>query len=878
MNVRLFWIGVLACIISSFSSKAQIENVWVFGDSSGVDFNGPVPQPIVTSIKGFGESNAAVCNDDGALLFYTEGSIVWSANHQVMPNGTGLLPFPPASSIEPTSSTAQGCIIIPMPDSSGKYYLFSLSSQEQGVNYGRLYYCVVDMSLNGGQGDVDINRKAILVDTGLSERMTAVLGDHCNIWLLTSSRHMPNVIKAYEITASGINTAPVISGGLALNDTALIGVLQVSPDRKKLVATKIKEDGPVNFGATLYDFDPATGQVSSPIYLLPDSAAYGACFSPDNSKLYINAGGGNLGNQQNYQYDLSSGNTATIAASKTFLGITSTLTQLKAAPNGRIYFITDFGFGGASAIATLGSINAPDLAGTACQYQFNSLQLLPGKTAYLGLPNVVPRFKRDTLINAMHYTVPCFDSGVVLVPTTTGTDYLWSDGSTGSQLTVITSGTYVVTYRDAPCTFYTDTFHVTVNSLAPDIGYRPLLCGGDTNGIAWITPHVADTNTYIYTWKNADGVILQTNSNASLGDTLFNLGAGAYHVTLQAANGCDTTITFDFLQPHYPVSFTTDTLICLGDMLSFQNISDPYFTTFNWDFGDGQTSAAINPTHTYTASGRYTVQLIAEGIVCKDAAELTITVDAPLSPFYFTKEPDHICTGQQIAFHPLSDSTTTGLAWDIDGEIFTTTDYSSFKRAFASPGNYPIQLTAHFRACPDLQYNDSIAVYPLPVVYLGRDTVLCLGGAPVLLQNQSAVLPGARYLWSTGDTTGNISVTHHGIYGLTVTSAEGCTNTENITVNKNCYIDIPNAFTPNGDGENDYFFPRVLLSRSVTAFRMQVFNRWGQIVFRTESVNGRGWDGQFNNKPQPGGVYIYLIDVETNGRAESYKGNVTLLR
>jgi gliding motility-associated-like protein len=98
-------------------------------------------------------------------------------------------------------------------------------------------------------------------------------------------------------------------------------------------------------------------------------------------------------------------------------------------------------------------------------------------------------------------------------------------------------------------------------------------------------------------------------------------------------------------------------------------------------------------------------------------------------------------------------------------------------------------------------------------------------------------------------------------------------------VYKDCYVDVPNAFTPDGDGQNDEFFPRQLLSRSVTKFSMQVYNRWGQQVFATTNLAGRGWDGRFNDREQPLGVYIYIIDVSfANDRTEHYQGNVTLIR
>jgi len=60
---------------------------------------------------------------------------------------------------------------------------------------------------------------------------------------------------------------------------------------------------------------------------------------------------------------------------------------------------------------------------------------------------------------------------------------------------------------------------------------------------------------------------------------------------------------------------------------------------------------------------------------------------------------------------------------------------------------------------------------------------------------------------------------------------------------------------------------------------MQIFNRWGELIFETNKINGRGWDGAFNGKPQPEGAYVYIMDAEIDGtRTEHYQGNVTLIR
>jgi len=249
----------------------------------------------------------------------------------------------------------------------------------------------------------------------------------------------------------------------------------------------------------------------------------------------------------------------------------------------------------------------------------------------------------------------------------------------------------------------------------------------------------------------------------------------------------------------------------------------------------------------------------------------------------FFTQPDSICAGREaISFYPETDSSALSLHWQFgDGMEMTSGNESVIQHAYEDAGIMPVRMQAHFRICPDTSYTDTVYVYALPKIDLGADTVLCLNGTPILLKNLKASPAGIDHnLWNTGDTTSSLKIIHPGVYRLTVSNKPlGCSNTETVTITKDCYIDIPNAFTPNGDGENDYFFPRQLLSKKVTRFKMQLFNRWGQLIFETNGTNGRGWDGKFNGQAQPEGIYIYLINVTIDdNREEHYGGNVTLIR
>jgi len=427
-----------------------------------------------------------------------------------------------------------------------------------------------------------------------------------------------------------------------------------------------------------------------------------------------------------------------------------------------------------------------------------------------------------------------------------------------------------------PCTFHVDTFYISFpNGVLPDIHIRNA-CPGFSNGKAWATTYPGDTVTY-YCWQNNNGDTL------SLTDTLKNVSSGNYTLRISTVH-CDTTLSFFLPEEEHHVSFLADSVVCQGTELQFTNTSDSSFKRFLWDFGDSGDTGDIglrSPGHVYKHSGRYEVTLIGKGKICTDTANKTITVDSLFSGTFLT-EPDSICAGQEaISFYPQTDSSALSLHWNFgDGTEMIAADEKKIQHAYGAVGNLPVRLTTHFRACPDTAFTDTVYIYPLPKVDLGPDTGLCLHGAPIILQNRQT-LPGIyHYLWSTDDTSEKLKVIHPGIYHLTISKEPlNCSNSASIKITKDCYIDIPNAFTPNSDGENDYFFPRQLLSKKITQFHMQIFNRWGQLVFETQKIDGRGWDGKFNGKPQPEGVYVYLIDAAINGiQKEHYHGNITLLR
>lgn len=115
-------------------------------------------------------------------------------------------------------------------------------------------------------------------------------------------------------------------------------------------------------------------------------------------------------------------------------------------------------------------------------------------------------------------------------------------------------------------------------------------------------------------------------------------------------------------------------------------------------------------------------------------------------------------------------------------------------------------------------------------------------------------------------------------YLVRMTSTVGCLTIDTLLVNLNTapVVFVPNAWTPNGDGHNDYLYPLTINITELKYFR--VFNRWGQKVFET-NILGTGWDGNFNGRPQPIDVYTWTVEaVGSGGYIYKNSGKSALLR
>lgn len=183
-------------------------------------------------------------------------------------------------------------------------------------------------------------------------------------------------------------------------------------------------------------------------------------------------------------------------------------------------------------------------------------------------------------------------------------------------------------------------------------------------------------------------------------------------------------------------------------------------------------------------------------------------------------------------------------------------------------------------------YLDDVSVYncntPVYIANAGIDKKIC-NGASVQLEMQ--YFSEYQYKWYTLegvliDTTNAITVTPDSTsqYVLWVRDFkyDQSYDTVSVIIDDDCIsLEIPNVFTPNGDGFNDNFYVK---SDNLAGLNMVVYNRWGKKVFETNEISP-GWDGKLNDKECATGVYFYVVDVHfKNGKVQSKNGTVTLVR
>ena len=239
----------------------------------------------------------------------------------------------------------------------------------------------------------------------------------------------------------------------------------------------------------------------------------------------------------------------------------------------------------------------------------------------------------------------------------------------------------------------------------------------------------------------------------------------------------------------------------------------------------------------------------------------------------FDTENNCIYDTTLLTFNQLSN--TDSLVWILDGTIITKHNNEIFlEYYFMDVGKYNVKLKIfHCNACDSV--DRIVEIFPYPVSNLTTDTTIC--------NNCTVTLDAGAgfdyYSWNIGSSNRFLTITNQGEYWVEI-SKKGCSTIDTVLITKlNPIIELPNAFTPNGDGLNDEF--KVINSNDIVDFEMWIMDRRGAIVFHNKSIY-EGWDGTFQGKRFNHQTFVWNIVYSYYNKSgniirEFKKGTVTTI-
>jgi gliding motility-associated-like protein len=754
-----------------FVSGQKETSQWFLHNGNRLQFNtsGPVNVAGPPMVNGVGLTS--LCDGQGNLLFVCDGNKVRDKNMAIMPALINLT--------NPLQIGGETLLAIKVPGQTSKYYLFY--ADNGGSSVSKLMYAVIDMSLNGGMGDVTVKNVNIATDVSSGFTLVQQPGSD-NFWIVTNEYRTTN-FRSYLVTTAGISSTPVLSvaGANPITTEYNVTDLRTSPDGK-MIAGYFYTYYPNQLfaGAVAYievfHFDGNTGLITNKVKSTKLSWIYSGRgnveFSPDSRLLYLlekHIIGGlqpcGFGSSSLRQFNLCYTDSVTFTNNSTPVGSTFSfctlvsLGRMQLGPDKKIYLP----YGGSSALST---VDSPNLIGSSGRMTFDAFPVTAG--AGYGSPAFYHQYLAKAVRNNITYTGDCHPNPIsfkITNDTIHAITWDFGDPASGSNSSAQLTPQHIFS---APG-IYTVTAHLynTLNQLIETVNVpvevkdplRRLLADYPTDTT------FCSGNELKIKLKVINGIFKWSKKEAgyplySLGisDSMSIQGSGRYYVELlqNDCNGCKRIDSIDVeVLPVPYVFFGNDRTLCTGDstLLYMQNTGADYA----WNTGETTGSIWVKQPGTYWGKAEF------NNNGCPKSDTIVIT---GIPGVLFSLPADTtLCNDAQLILRP-----------GISGATYLWQNGSSLdQHVVEQPGKYWVRVTAA-NGCfkPD---TIAVAYVTAQNVQLGADTALCRGETLLLQAN----ITGGQYLWNTGALTDQISVTTSGSYWVGVTTGL-CTVKDTISV------------------------------------------------------------------------------------------------
>jgi gliding motility-associated-like protein len=376
-----------------------------------------------------------------------------------------------------------------------------------------------------------------------------------------------------------------------------------------------------------------------------------------------------------------------------------------------------------------------------------------------------------------------------------------------------------------------------------------------------LTLQVTGSAGYQYRWYRDDALTGDISTSQAVTQS------GKYKVEVSACAGswvASSDVEVRFVRLTVPAITADKPAYCTGDnaMLTVNLQADPSYT-INW-YKDGALLPAGTNKNSFTTNtgGGYTVSVV-NNTANTDGSTCSQTSVAQALTF----NPPPTASIKQTATATLCDGQTTYLsAIYTGGTVQWSTGETTDQIAVTKAGTYNVTVSS--AAGCTAEASIAVSFLPLPIFSIA-DTAICTDKKQVIMLMAPAGFE--HYSWNGIPGDQAYQVTQPQTVSLTVTDVNGCQATHQIKVSDQCPdVFIPNTFTPNGDGINDTWAITGLDAGST----IKVFTRNGTIVYQSAGY-GIAWNGAYNGKKLPAGVYYYVITTKRN--PQQYSGAVTII-
>lgn len=524
-------------------------------------------------------------------------------------------------------------------------------------------------------------------------------------------------------------------------------------------------------------------------------------------------------------------------------------------------------FAGNSATGTI-NVNGQSIAvDMTANYTFDFTNVIFNYPMFNGFSSVVP----NTTVPRTEWTAGIGGETTMCFSQTVSNPILLlsSLGNPSTAVTLTLSKEYIVIYDGGAMIYVNDT------TIIGQEGFAILLFPGNFDcvsvfsstpefytNITWglnppLFPVTISGNTI-----GCDSLILTASGGVSYqwnGGTTPNsatntfLSSGIYFLTVTDASNCTVTTSVE-VQLNSSITTILNEIICQGQDFNGYTSTGTYMDTTIGSSGctnieilnlevfqhssrtDTITICNNEIYNGYSETGTY-VETLTSANGCDSIYTLHLTV----IDSYLIEDTASICEGE---------------TYDYNGQILS------------EEGLY-VDSMLSIAGC------DSVITFYLNIEnepFLGQDTLLCFA------EGFRLYAPNENTIWYDNTISISNKVTETGLYWATTVDNLGCKTTDSIYIEFNFNSFIPNGFTPNDDGFNDCFFPNFSDNPFFVSYKLNVIDRWGNLVFSTDNPNDC-WNGEFRNQKCPSAVYIYWIELQTDTCPNVLlKGDITLIR